>query len=88
MLAEAEEDNSDLGMVMDGLSCDQYEPMPDGLRSPSVMCGPVGSSGMFPSGTCSTTAQCDDNNSVLVAADGKNTDIGIMADVSSEDEYI
>ena len=75
-------------MVMDGLSCDQYEPMPDGLRSPSAMCGLVGSSGMFPSDTCSSTEQCDDNNSVLVAADGKNTDIGIMTDVSSEDEYI
>ena len=54
MLAEAEEDNSDLGMVMDGLSFDQYEPMPDGLRSPSVMCGPVGSSEMFHSGACSS----------------------------------
>ena len=37
---------------------------------------------------CSSVTQCDDNDSVLAEADGENTDIGIMTDVSSEDEYI
>ena len=36
---------------------------------------------------CSLVTQCDDNDSVLAEADGENTDIGIMTDVTSEDEY-